>query len=419
MLSEPALQRVLRTPRNVALYRDLLRGVTAFAVVLGILLALLYLTAMSRVLVKLHMNDFGKFYYSTRMFLDGQDMYGPNPATDIPVNVDGTSQQFWNMNPPHFHLLVLPLATLPPMQALAGWALMNLAALLMSVRMIVRELGLRLTPSRVLWALLGFLWCSATCAVLITGQVTFLLALPFTYAWVHARRGDWTRAGIALGLLICIKPFFGVFGIYLLLVRQFRAAIWAAASGAAAVLAGLLVFGPETYLAWSTAVKSIAWLWAPMNGSVQSFFSRTFSPSPLFPGAFSVPGVIVPLGALGCVIVLVVAYLRLRRDTAPPAVDHSFALLLLTALLVTPLGWVYYWWLLAGPLAGICLARRLDGRLVAAVLPGLLYPPLFVSQYGALWWVPPTIGSVYFWAALACWVFLVRPGAPSPVTARR
>jgi hypothetical protein len=314
---------------------------------------------------------------------------------------------------------VLPLAVLPPMQALAGWALMNLAALLLSARIVIRELRLRLTTSRLLWFTLGFLWCSATCAVVITGQVTFLLALPFTYAWAAARRGRWTHAGIALGFLICVKPFFGVFGVYLLLIKQFRAAAWAAVSGLAAGVAGLLVFGIDTYRAWSTAVKSIAWLWAPMNGSVQSFFSRTFSPSPLFPGAFSVPAVIVPLGALGCLAVLVVAYLKLRRDTSAPAVDHSFALLLLTALLVTPLGWVYYWWLLAGPVAALWLGQRVPGWVIAAAVPGLLYPPLFVSQYGALPWVPPTIGSVYFWSSLAVWIFLVRRREPvSAATSR-
>lgn len=418
MLPERTLQAVLRTPQNVALYRDLLRAATAFAVVIGIAAALLYLGAMSRVMLKLHMNDFGKFYYSARLFLDGQDMYGPNPATDIPVNVDGTSQQFWNMNPPHFHLLILPLAMLAPMQALAAWAAMNIAALLWSLRLIMRALGARLTAAGTLWSALAFLWCSATCAVVITGQVTFLLMLPFTYAWVCARRGNWDRAGIALGLLISLKPFFGIFGIYLLLVHQFRAAMLAAAAGAAVFLAGLAVFGTDSYLSWSTAVKSIAWLWAPMNGSVQSFFSRTFSPSPLFPGAFNVPSIIVPLGAIGTVFVLVLTYLRLNRGSSPAAIDHTFALLFVTALLVTPLGWVYYWWLLAGPVVAIALARGIDRWVIAAALPGLLYPPLFVSQYGALSWVAPTIGSVYFWASLAFWVFLVKDVRSRPAALR-
>ena len=404
---------MLRTPRNVALYRDLLRGAVGLLVVLGIVLAILYLAAMSRVLLKLQLNDFGKFYYSARLFLDGQDMYGPSPATAIPVNVDGTSRQFWNMNPPHFHLLVLPLAPLSPINALAVWIVMNLAALLWSVRMVVRELELRMTFSGVLWGLLAFLCCSATCAIVITGQITFLLVLPFTYAWAMARRGQWTRAGIALGVLISVKPFLGVFGIYLLLLRQFRAAVWSAISGAAAVLAGLLVFGPDTYLAWSRAVKSIEWLWAPMNGSIHGLFSRTFSPSPLFPGAFSVPAVIVPLATLSCLAVLAVTYARLSRSTEAHAVDYSFGLLLLTALLVTPLGWVYYWWLLAGPLAALWRAHTGETKqrtawLLMIALPGLVYPPLFVSRLGALAWVPSTIGSVYLWTTLVLWFLLVR-----------
>jgi hypothetical protein len=63
----------------------------------------------------LHMNDFGKFYYATRLHLADRNMYGPTAATSIPV-APGERHDFWDMNPPHFHLVVVPLAHLRP-----GW----------------------------------------------------------------------------------------------------------------------------------------------------------------------------------------------------------------------------------------------------------------------------------------------------------
>ena len=70
---------------------------------------LYYLLLSSFMMKRLNMNDFGKFYYSTQLFLAGEDMYGPTPATAIPIS-ETESRQFLNMNPPHFHLLMVPFA---------------------------------------------------------------------------------------------------------------------------------------------------------------------------------------------------------------------------------------------------------------------------------------------------------------------
>ncbi len=47
-------------------------------------------------------------------------MYAPDSGDRHSRAREGDTRQFWNMNPPHFHLLVLPLAMLPPRQALAS-----------------------------------------------------------------------------------------------------------------------------------------------------------------------------------------------------------------------------------------------------------------------------------------------------------
>ena len=92
---------------------------------------LFYLVLGVYMVRQLHMNDFGKFYYSAKLFLDGQDMYGPSPATEIPIS-DTESRQFLNMNPPHFHFLMLPFAVMGPMNAFALWVVVNLIALFLS-----------------------------------------------------------------------------------------------------------------------------------------------------------------------------------------------------------------------------------------------------------------------------------------------
>ena len=121
MLSDQTLRRFIRSSSAVAMLGDLIRTLLWVGVAGLIGLWLWYYGVLARNMAgELQMNDFGKFYYSSRAFLDGTDMYGPNPATAVPVT-HAETRQFWNMNPPHFHLLILPLARLPPLVALALW----------------------------------------------------------------------------------------------------------------------------------------------------------------------------------------------------------------------------------------------------------------------------------------------------------
>ena len=50
----------------------------------GIAFLILWNSALVyNMVVRINMNDFGKFYYSTLAFLEGGEMYGPTPATFI------------------------------------------------------------------------------------------------------------------------------------------------------------------------------------------------------------------------------------------------------------------------------------------------------------------------------------------------
>src|SRR5262249_40295776 len=167
------------------------------------------------------LSDFGKFYYATRAFLDGGAMYGPTPATHVVLDAQH-SIELWDMNPPQFHLLLLPIARLEPVTALAIWAVVNLAALAVSLHLIARELRLRFTLPGVMWTLLAVLAFSATETTVITGQLTFLILLLMTIAWKAARRGQWPTSAIALGVAASVKPFLVIFLVYFVIRRQMQ-----------------------------------------------------------------------------------------------------------------------------------------------------------------------------------------------------
>ena len=194
-------------------------------VALGALCAVAFLldALLLRKMLELHMNDFGKFYYSARAFLDGGDMYAPSPATNIGIGA-AANLQFLNMNPPHFHVMVLPFALLPPDLAAILWMVVSLVALMMSVVLIGRELEVRWTPITILGVAFSVLAFSGTQAFFLTGQVSMLLMLAMTVCWIAARRGRWTAAGVWLGICLSVKPFVAIFLPYLIATRRYRAA---------------------------------------------------------------------------------------------------------------------------------------------------------------------------------------------------
>jgi alpha-1,2-mannosyltransferase len=374
---------------------------------------------VKHVLFALHLNDFGKFYYSARLFLEGGNMYGPSPATLIPVTATMTLE-FWNMNPPHLHLLFLPLAPLEPLQALVVWAAANLVALAASLIVVVRSLHIRVTRAGVLWSVLAALSFAATGAIVNTGQLTFLLLLPLTLAWAAARSGRWTRAGVHLGLCIGAKPFLLPLLGYLIVRRHWRGALAAVATIGAAFAVGIAVFGWQAHVEWLRVLSVIDWAWVIMNGSLLGFLTRNLTPTAYFTPLADAPAYVQPLWLAGVLVIGLVTLAAVVADRSRSATDRGLLLVLLASQLVSPLGWIYYMWLPLAPMAALAIAWRQEshagsGRdeprtivrwrnaLLVAAVPFLVVPIILTVACQPRAWATLTFGSAYFWGTLLLW----------------
>jgi alpha-1,2-mannosyltransferase len=396
--------------------RDLERAIVV--VMLGALCVVAFgLDALLlRKMMELHMNDFGKFYYSARAFLDGADMYAPSPATNVGIGA-AAPLQFLNMNPPHFHLIVLPFAALPPDQAAIFWIVGSLVALTVSIALIGGELVIVWTPIRVLLLVLGVLSFSGTQAFFLTGQVSMLLMLAMTVCWTLARHERWLAAAVWLGVCISVKPFVAIFVPYLLLTRRFRPVAVAVATAAAAFAVGYVVFGQQNLESWYRALaQSGDWTWAEMNASLLGFFRRAFDLQPIAPPLVVHPGWVnawIPLAGLIGAATLIVAV----ADRSALAVDRAFALLLVAAILISPLGWIYYAPVVAGPVAALlvderrALTRRWGSVLLGGVaVAGCFWPHPLLGVFQPNRWSTVLFTSAYFWGVLAAWGWLLTSG---------
>lgn len=411
MLSDSYLKRLLRTDQRVDLFGDLLRVMFGLVVVALVWTWLGYHAGQARqMFVQVHMNDFGKFYYATRLYLAGQPMYGPTPATTIEVNSVAV-QNFWDLNPPHFHLIVLPLALLPSGLAFGVWTALNLAALVASLLAIARVLRIPWSRRVILWTTIAVVVLSPTGMIVSTGQLTFLLMLPLTLAWAAARRGEDARAAVWLGLAASVKPTLALLWVYFLLRRSVAAAWVTVATAATAFGVGLAVFGLGAHLDWWRVIRAVDWHWVPMNASLAGIFGRSLMANPRFMPIADVPGLIPWLMATSAVGVVAVTIWRLR-DSSRVGIDRQWAGLFLATLLAAPLGWMYYLWAAAGPLAGLWPELRASSSRIARAcillsVPGLLWP----SAMAAVWrydaWGALVFGSLYTWTVLLLWTAVV------------
>ena len=160
-----------------------------------------------------------------------------------------------------------------------------------------------------------------------------------------------------------------------------------------------------------------------MNASVLGFLRRVLAPTIYYEPLLEAPGLIAPLwlllsGAIGVVSLAVAA-----ADSGDRAVDRGFGLLLLAALLISPLGWTYYWWLALGPMVAVVAswanreaqrgrtifvnAGRWRRALLLVAVPGLIWPLPATIAFQPSAWATVLPGSAYFWATLALWAALI------------
>ncbi len=370
----------------------------------------------------LHMNDFGKFYYASVAFLNDQDMYGPTLATLTQVS-EVEWEEFWDLNPPHFHVLLLPFALMPESWSLLLWSLVNFLALLVTLTCIQQELKLEPSRNQKRLMIIGGLGFAGTGAHLVTGQLSFLIALPITLAWIHGRHARWAKASVLLGLTASIKPFLLIFLPYLLLKRQVKPMALFFSVFLAPFVVGVFVFGIDAHLSWVRCLTDVNWHWTRMNASIWGVLARTLGDNPMFTPPFRAEFLIMPLWGLFATIIGGCTLWVLVGDHSRCATDRAFAILLFSAILISPLGWIYYLFMLLGPLTALltnwnmpslkkqwlAYSVKHKGRtlLLTAGALGLLFPLMGIQLFQPNFLATLTLGSIYFWSTFMLWSSLV------------
>lgn len=316
-----------------------------------------------------HKTDLLARYREGQAWLAGGPLYRPLPSV--------------NMFPPWVTMLVFgPMARLPFSYVQVACVLLNAAALAISLRAIVRTLAL--SPRTAVMMTAALLSLHGMYQSWMLGQFTGLLLLPTTMAWIAYRQGKHSIAGAWLAPVIALKPTFALLALLLPIP------VWLMAGGLslAITIFGVGLTGFDVWRQWLAAGQAVSWLPFPFNVSFWGLVAR-----------WQVPGVnnvtLADLHPVSIAVVLLVIGALAWHAMSRRHPDARFFFATILSILASPLGWIYYLPLAAGP-----AAATWPRSIAAAAACTMLVLPIFGRLHGA----EPIPGSMYFAGVMLGWV---------------
>lgn len=348
----------------------------------------------------------------------GGDMYGQLPQTTLGIGLPF-------IYPPFAALVLAPFALLPWDVAAFAFFVTSTAALALTLYVVAR----RVWPGESARRLALFATaCAAPLAMLLEptrstldfGQVNLLL-MALVVADCLTEKPKWRR-GMLVGIAAAIKLTPAAFVLYFLVRKDYKAAVTAAATGAAATALSFLVLPGASVKYWFGGLGNVDGLSGSAfhtNQSIQAVLARLRVPEPTFTIVWLV------LGA--ALLALVVAAMRRAADFPPLALAVNAVF----TLLVSPISWSHHWiWIAPALFAMFGYATRLPLReAVGWYVVTTVTAAVFV--YGPQNWLPNgehreslwtpwqhVIGNTYVWlSVLLVALFLVATRRPSAVSA--
>ena len=339
--------------------------------------------------------DLDVYVAGGRAVIDRSDLYAVS-VHDLPFTY-----------PPFAAVAFVPLALLPDVAARVVLTLVSLAALATVVEVVRRRLAL--SPVQVIPTVLVVLALEPLMRTLLLGQANaVLIALVVLDCLVVPERHRGWLIGVAAG----IKLTPAIFVVWLLLRREWGAALRAAAAGAITVAIGALVAPSSTWFYWTGGFGDLGRFGAASvlgtdNQSLPAAVAR-------LAGLTSVPAFL----ALGCGFSAAAAGAWVASRCLHRGDDVGALLAVAVGgLLASPVSWSHHWLWMAPLLLWAVAERR---RAWAVVVAGVCWLGPFWAVYRDVPEAAPypsvdrMVSTAYVSVGLVSLVLLARSSSEAP-----
>jgi hypothetical protein len=287
--------------------------------------------------------DFSAFYLYGKVAAGGYNFYKPENfhvvfnAINMPfTDFFGFIEEVVDVGfpyPPQTMLYFLPLGFLSYDNALICWTLFNLLFVIGSIYLIYTLFLLPDKLNGLMLVLILFLVSAQVRSTVSFSQTNFILLFFLLLMKKYSNRGF---VGIILAFAIFTKPYMLIFGLFFLLIRNWKAIYYFTFSSAFLTGLTIIIIGKETFLGYFTnnaTQRMPKWQFSePINQSLHAVLLRANLISLDKPLTYLFIAM-----ALFAVVLALVVYLLKKKNY-----DFIWALLLLIGLLIYPGTLSYY-----------------------------------------------------------------------------
>lgn len=300
--------------------------------------------------------DYGRFYQSARLAMTKHDIYLPIYVSNSAKPKIAPKKISDNLNPPFFQVISYPFGFMSYANSLYLWSLLSLIFGTISLAYAWKILEIKPTSFLFITSLLALLAYTPTYTTLQCGQVSFILLLPLTAGWFLARIGKTNLSAVLIGIAASCKPFLLLFGLFYLFRKEWSGLIYFTFTLIACVALTIPIFGIPSYISYIKVLSHILWYadnWnASLYGTLSRLFGNHYEKHTVLTYAPNLTKYLYYTISAG--IITFMAMLMTSKKFIPvrdkkEKLNFDFTLTLIFSLLLSPLGWTYYFVFLLVP----------------------------------------------------------------------
>lgn len=328
-------------------------NLTSLYYIIFFVLLILYVLLIYGIYTQQYRLDFSSFYSSSYALAHGDNPYQILVSHYLKHN----NTLSVNLNPPFVVFLLMPLSKIPYNYALISWIAINILAGFYTIRLILKLLFHKNTDKIKQFRWLIYSSYFAFYPVLINtiiaqlGAVLFFLIINGYYLLLQKK---YKLSGFFWGIAFSLKLFPGLLLIFAYAFKKYTTAFIMLCVFIFCAFVPYYLYGVEIYQQYFSMFSSVLWYADSWNASIFGFLYRLNVNSHYeLSHAFGVKTIWLTLFLLALVMFWYKSLQSQKNgiSTELANLEKYFSITLILMLLLSPMGWMYYFSLLFFPLA--------------------------------------------------------------------